>query len=372
METLTDKKNELEQDVQTSEQMDVTSEQSVNIGINSKSVEMEGKYSAGTIGTINVYEPVEKKEEDTVSCPRCGTVPDETNYGTIKCRKCNTVYIVSTSFSPRITTFPNIPKEKDQSYKDLIAHISNFVILGNYVAADDYCNQAIDLSPATPQAWEYKAYCTYFLTSNKKFLINTEAEGLVRYLLVAKSHYINEEELDTIGSFKSIAERIADRMFNMINHRIFYSRQHKEEDIQKCRLEISKLIYSFRICHRIYPYKTIYLETILSMYLGYDEESWINLEIDELESKGYKLIDNTHLEGHLFELIEIFTNLIQQQEKEYILMEMKGGEFGENPILISELLAEKNSEFEKLKETEKLEEIQKKRFERELEIRFRQ
>lgn len=339
--------------------------QNSDIGILTKNLTMkDGTYQGGIINHISFDK---ENKEDKVFCPKCNTPPDETQSGRIKCKKCSTVYFVSSIFSPRISSYPHLSSEKNQLYKDLIAHISNFIILGNYNIADDFCNLAIDQSPATPQAWEYKALCSYFLTNDKKFLLDTNAEKISRLLTVAKSHYENEEELDAIGSFKPITERIAERIFNMINFRIFWARVHIE-DIAAKKDEISELISDFRICYKIHPYDTYYLETILKMYLGHDEEAWIDVEIDKTAKDGYTLKDNTHLDGALFDIIKIITNQIKTHNKDYQAKGMKGEIFGETPINISALVSKREQEYDKVKEAEQEEERRKQSLERMLNI----
>ncbi len=339
------------------------------IGIKTDAAELSGKYVAGTQNITeikNILEVKDRFDNDNITCPTCGTKTEET--GTVKCRECDTVFFVASDFSPRISSYPNLASDKNDRYKDLIAHISNFTILGNYIIADEFCSRAIDLSPATPQAWEYKAFCNYFLTKDKKFILDTNAEIIYRYLLVAKSHYVSEEEIETVGSYKGITEKIADRIYNMIRHRIAWVRRNKNRAEEN---ELSELIYAFRICFRIHPYKSIYLETLINMYSGYDKESWIDIEVDESEKEGYRLIDNTHLNGDLFDLINYFKQLIQELKSNYELKEFKGGEPNSRPRKVSELYQEKFSEYQELKQKEWDEKAKKERMEREFEIRFK-
>jgi hypothetical protein len=342
--------------------------QNSDIGILTKNVSMQGGNGVNFQGgIINHFGLGNESKEDKVFCPKCNTAPDESESGRIKCKKCSTIYFVSSIFSPRISSYPNLQADKNQQYKDLIAHISNFIILGNYQVADEFCSFAIEQSPATPQAWEYKALCSYFLTNDKKYLIDTHAEKISRFLVVAKSHYENEEELDTIGSYKPITERLAERIFNMINFRIFWARINIE-DIESKRTEISELIYSFRICYKIHPYNPYYLETILDMYLGYDEESWIDVIIDETANDGYTLKDNSHLDDNLFDLIKVLTSQIKQHNKNYKQKEMKVGSFEDEPVELSILLAKRKKEYEILKEAERQEEKRKLNLQKMLDI----
>ncbi|MBK8656758.1 MAG: hypothetical protein IPN20_23240 [Haliscomenobacter sp.] len=331
-----------------------------DIGIKSETTNLKGQFSGGI---QNFFAPMGEKE--VISCPNCRTVPDENDYGAIKCRKCGTVFFVSSSFLANIASFPNLTGEKNETYKNQIAHVSNFIILGNFKLADDFCNQAIDLSPATPQAWEYKAYCAYFLIRDKKFILDTNAEAIIRFLSVAKSHYKDEKELEMVGSFKNITERIADRVFNMIKHRIFWARIHEDEIEDN---EISELIYAFRTCYRIHPYKSIYLETMLEMYLGYDIEAWATLEIDKNEEKGYRFVDNSHLGGNLFDLIEIVAKQIREDNKNYIMKPFKVGEKNMTPMSIEEFYQIKLEEYNKRGQRELTEAEKKGRLKKAFEI----
>jgi len=338
------------------------------IGIKTDKAELLGKNVAGTQNITeikNFFDVKERLDNENVTCPTCGTKTEQT--GTVKCRECDTVFFVASDFSPRISDYPNLAPDKNDNYKDLIAHISNFTILGHYDIADDFCNRAINLSPATPQAWEYKALCNYFLTRNKKIILDTNAEIIYRYLLVGRSHYVDEDEIDTVGSFKNISEKIADRIYNMIRHRIAWAKRHKEKAEED---ELSELIYAFRICFRIHPYKSIYLETLVDMFSGYDKKSWIDIEIDESEEKGYKLIDNTHLNGDLFGLIDYLKQLIQELKLDYEFKEFKGGGLNSKPKKISKLYEEKFAEYKEQRQKELDEETKKARMEKELEIRF--
>lgn len=334
-----------------------------NIGIQTEKASLNGKFSAGI---QNFYDVKERGDSEFVVCPNCSTPPEENNFGTLKCRNCETVFFISSDFSPRISSYPNLSSEKNQEYKDLIAHISNFTILGSYDVADEFCNKAIEVSPATPQAWEYKAYCSYFLMRDKKFILDTNAEIIYRYLLVAKSHYVDEKEIDMIGSYKNISEKIAQRISNMIKYRIAWARKNPERISEN---ELSELIYDFRICHRIHPYDSIFIESLINMYTGYDKESWLDLEIDEDNIEEYVLIDNTHLNGDLFDLIKLLETMILEINPSYKVKEFKGGKTDDEPRKISVLFKEKKEEYLINRDKKKKEETKKIRMQKELSVR---
>ena len=219
----------------------------------------------------------------------------------------------------------------------MIAHISNHIILGDFKGADNFCDNSIALSPATPQAWEYKAYCSYYITKNKQEIISSNGRIILKYLQVAKSHYQSEDELIKIGTFRNVTERIADKIFNMVKNRIYWARDNKTIEEGQKRQEISKLIFSFKICYDIHPNKSIYLETMIDYYCGYDEESWVDVEIDNSNKLGYKLIDNSHLKGKLFDFLAMFEKQVKKVNQHYKMKEMKGGSIGVRPINISQL-----------------------------------
>ena len=329
-------------------------EKETTIGVHSEETRMKGKYVAGI---QHIYESKESENSFEVTCPYCNAKPDENRSGNIECKDCGKVYFVASTFSPRISSYPNLNSEQNEEYKKLIAHISNFIILLQFDFANLFCDHAIELSPATPQAWEYKAFCQYFLEVDKTWLLKTHAESIYRYLLVAKSHYTSEDDVETVGSYYPMAEKIAYRIYNLIMGRIASAR--KLEDDEK-RERISKLIYDLRICHRIYPQNALFLRALADMYSGYDMESWIDVEFHSEEENDYSFIDHSHLDGGLFNYLERIEEIIKEVAPDYNLRKYRGGAFGVEPIPISEIIQKKRIEWA----NEHAEEIRKREKER--------
>jgi len=295
------------------------------IGISTDSAQMSGQNVAGVMNLTNNYLGYNVEKEQGICCPKCNAEPENIEGTKVKCQSCGTIYFTTTPFNPKVSRYKNLREDNVQLYVDLLAKISNSIILGNYIDADIFCTQAIELSPATPQGWEYKAMCLYFIM-DKGYLVKTKAKHLQKYLQVAKSHYENEVEVNEIGSYFNICENIANRMFNMLRNRIFWVRKNiNENEIQ--RIEICNLILMMLICNDINPKSSIYLEALVNYFTGYDLEAWIDLEINEQSEKGYNLVDISPLEGKLFDLLYFTEKLIRNTKPDYSIKEyMVGGE----------------------------------------------
>lgn len=309
------------------------------IGIATDSAQLTGQNVAGVMHNTTNYLGYNSEKEEAICCPKCNSEPENIEGTKVKCHSCGTIYFTTTPYNPKVSRYKNLREDNVQLYVDLLAKISNSIILGNYVDADIFCSNAIELSPATPQAWEYKALCVYFLM-DKKFLIKTKGKHLQKYLQVAKSHYENDTELEEIGSYLSISESIANRMFNMLRYRIFWTRDNIADATEK-KSKISNLILMFLFCNDINSKNSIYAEAFINYFSGYDVEAWIDLELDEQSEKGYQLIDNSPLKGKLFSLLKFAESLIRNCKADYIIKELRVRGINDIPVSIEELYNQK-------------------------------
>lgn len=187
----------------------------------------QGEYAAET---INIFEGLDTTEStEATVCFACGRSFEETysqpmTDGTVRCKGCGTINypkpVPRKTLQDKGVKYPNLDAPLQDRYEFYIGEIE--ASLAKRDAAETqyamtYVEKALDLSERTPDAYLYKAICTYFLIKPRVQLIQSSAAEVMRPLDTAKRLC---GELLEYPPYQIIAGRIARLYFRELERRI--------------------------------------------------------------------------------------------------------------------------------------------------------
>jgi hypothetical protein len=274
--------------------------------------------------------------DDVLICPYCGTAPDEIiQKNEIVCGSCNERYYKGKP-KLKVSKFINVPTESIKAYEDLMYLIVTKIKLQEYQEAIECCNKVIELSSKTPQGWEYKALCSYFLMSRDE-LIETKATKIIEYLNIA------QKQNNQSTTYDEIAKTIAHRLFHIVRKQVFWTITHNQ-NIFLQRYNTSSLLQMWEICYQIYP-EVDFLKQLTRYYTGQQLMTWIGIRVVDWDTKEYSLIDNSHFNGQLFNKLNQWKKEINIKELDYELPLLKVGDIESVcPVSINDFFAQRKLE----------------------------
>lgn len=154
----------------------------------------------------------------------------------------------------------------------------------NFSKALSLCDEIIDLYAIIPEVWEYKAICTYLISTDKYDIIKTSARTIILCLNQAQEAARIEGTTSGRKSFEEISMEISERYFSNLINRINKSLSNSQGKAQKAALH--KLILELDTCYKIYP-DTRYLKEYLKYLSGNMGFTWLFLDSAEVHEKSY-------------------------------------------------------------------------------------